>query len=273
MFAGLHRPHQEKTILEDLKKYPFELSKYEPKVIDYADSPNGRAYVGHAKSPYMKTATGRGFQGVLLQDETRQFVQCYECGKWMKSINGTHLRSCNDTVKNNKQYKEKYGLSYTHGLVSDETSRVYAENAMKNLDRTVQTNQLHKIRRQANRARGDKSKKSSIEYQNKHATCPLQLLTRLVNFINTNHELPRNNNRGKNLFMAIYRRYGSYGHGLQQMGLPYMGRDAGFHYYAFPDGDVLKFDITDYYQKEALYKAMVAKCPVLTDPNLEKYLT
>src|SRR5207248_9037735 len=63
---------------------------------------------------------GHGFQGVLIQDETRKFIQCAACGKWTQKLNAAHLERCSGlTIQG---YKEKYGLNKNCGLISDELS-------------------------------------------------------------------------------------------------------------------------------------------------------
>jgi len=43
-------------------------------MIDYPDSPTGKAYLGIAKKPLMANVGGYGYQGVLLQDSAREYV-------------------------------------------------------------------------------------------------------------------------------------------------------------------------------------------------------
>lgn len=273
MFAGGKKLSSKKHLVKKtLKSLPYDPVKYEPKIVDYSYSPNGKAYIGHNKSPFMKTEGKYGFQGVLLQDETRQYVQCYECGKWMKKIGNSHLKKCTKGAMNTtREYKEKYGLGLSQGLVSDETSRLYAKSALKNkMHKKQDYSRLDKMRGKAIKA--NKGEKHTTAFQNKHATCPLQILTRLVNFINANQELPTSRNRGKSIYKVVRKRFGSFGHGLQSMGLPYFERQGTNYHYAFPDGQVLAFNINQDDQRDLLYQAMVNKCPVLTDPELEKYL-
>ena len=63
----------------------------------------------------MRTSTGFGFQGVLVQSENRSLVQCSECGEWMKQITIAHLKKHN---LNLDSYREKFGLNYKTGPVS-----------------------------------------------------------------------------------------------------------------------------------------------------------
>src|SRR4051794_35493766 len=89
--------------------------EYRHKIIEYPTSPTGRAYVGINKTPFMPAAdNGHGFQGVLAQDEDREFVQCHACGEWKRLIGNKHLESCSGMTV--RQYKEKYGLNKDQGL-------------------------------------------------------------------------------------------------------------------------------------------------------------
>jgi ElaB/YqjD/DUF883 family membrane-anchored ribosome-binding protein len=258
-----------------LKNLPFDPKKYEKMIVDYEGSPGGKAYVGHAKEPFMKTDTGIGFKGVILQDETRQFVQCYECGKWMSRITNGHLQKCSN-LTSTEEYKEKHELNFSMGLVSDNLSIRYAENAMKNKAHVKNNYKaLHENRKKAIKKSQEKArnkKDHSIAYQNKHATCPLQILNRLRNFVYTNQELPGPRNRGRALYKVIRKRFGSFGHGLQSMGFPYFQRRGTNYHYSFPDGDILEFNINKNDQRFMLFQAIMDKCPVMTDPDIEKYL-
>jgi hypothetical protein len=84
--------------------------------IDYPDSPTGRAYAGINKEPFMKVENGHGYFGVLLQDETRERVQCHSCGEWHKRLTNWHVKRCaNMTIT---EYKKKYHLNIEKPFLS-----------------------------------------------------------------------------------------------------------------------------------------------------------
>ena len=105
-------------------------SKYTKNIIKYSGAPSGKAYIGVNKEPLMPVKEGYGFQGVLLQDESRQFVQCHNCGEWFKSITGGHLKTCSGL--SGREYKQKYGLYLTKGLISDEVHKKFTDNIVLN---------------------------------------------------------------------------------------------------------------------------------------------
>lgn len=247
-----------RKILNQTGFFKAHKEEYKDKIIEHKESPTGKAYVGINKSPFMPAADGgHGFQGVLLQDENREYIQCHSCGQWMQKITNKHLEKCSGISTD--QYKEKYGLNMDEGLVSDETSLRLTKACLKN--------KISKraFKKNAGKASRRGSTKKSMEFFNRHGTCPLQLKTRLYEFIRCNHELPSQGNRGRSIYKALYRRYGSFSHALTAHGLPFMKRQGTTMRFAFPDGSVYKYNLNQFYDREALYKIMMEKCPVLSE--------
>ena len=235
--------------------YKEKKEEYKSKIIDAPESPTGKAYVGINKSPFMPAAeNGHGYQGVLLQDDNREFIQCHACGKWMQKNTAFHLKQCCGLTV--PEYKTKYGLNHDQGLVSDETSlRLTKACLMNTRPYVVKSHEgVH----------GRKSRPHSMEFFNKHGTCPLQLKTRLYEFIHCNRELPSQHNRGRRIYRALTKRYGSFGHALSAHGLPWMRRKGTTLRFAFADGSVYAYNLNQFYDREALYNLMVKKCPVLS---------
>lgn len=247
-----------KKILKQSGFYKEHKDEYRDKIIEHNESPTGKAYVGINKSPFMPAAdNGHGFQGVLLQDENREFVQCHACGKWMQKIANKHLEKCSGLTV--AAYKEKYGIGSDTGLVSDETSLRLTKNALKNKQSITEKF----IKHHAGRGKHGRNKPHSMEYFNKFGTCPLQLKTRLYEFIRCNRELPGQGNRGRPLYKALRRRYGSFGHALTAHGLPYMKRQGTTMRFAFADGTTYKYNINQFHDREELFQLMMQKCHVL----------
>lgn len=247
-----------KKILAKAGFYKDHKDEYRDKIISHKESPTGRAYVGINKSPFMPAAdNGHGFQGVLLQDENRVMVQCHACGKWMQKIANKHLASCSGLTV--AAYKEKYGIGSDTGLVSDETSLRLTKAALKNKESIREKFSRSNV----GRGKHGRSKPHSMEFFNKHGTCPLQLKTRLYEFIRCNRELPGQGNRGRPIYKALRRRYGSFSHALTAHGLPYMKRQGTTMRFAFADGTTYKYNINQFHDREELYQLMMQKCPVL----------
>jgi len=240
-----------KDILKAIKKpniFAKNKKLYEHKLIDHV-SPTGKSYIGVSKKPLMKS--GYGYKGVLLQDENRKFVMCNECGKWMKKITEKHLQTHGLT---SREYKKKHGLFLDKGLVSDETSMRLTKAALKN-----------KTKRSMPKTKPPKTKKKPMEYFNKHETCPLQLKTRLFQFIIDNKELPSQCNKGRRIYKAIYARYGRFGKAITNYGLPYFERIGTTYLYKFEDGSFYTFNINQMYDREELYSLLITKCPELKE--------
>ena len=246
------------TIQEILNGSIFfkKAEKIKSMLIDYPNSPTGRAYVGFNKKPFMPNDNGIGFKGVLLQDENRSFVLNCETGTWHRKITEGLLAKSGLTTE---EYKIKYGLSLTTGLVSDTTSYKTTKAALKNKHRHVMT----KAQKKKGSRRGVKKQKKierSVESQNKFATCELQLKTRTYEFMRANREFPTQGNRGNSIYKAVRCRYGTWGEGLMRMGLPFFRRQGTNMTYIFPKGEVYKFNINQMHDREELYHLVEREC-------------
>ena len=245
---------------------------YQDKVIDYPNAPNGRAYIGLAKAPLMPNENGIGFQGVLLQDENRELVECSNCGNWQKIITAAHLEKCaKGIIKDTKEYKEKFGLYEGKGLVSDETSLRLTKACLKNKEK----NGFEKFASMANKVRfipekGFYTKKRA--HQNRFGNCPEQLKFRLKEFILRNRELPAGGNQGENLYKILWRKFGSLGKAMKHYGLPYFERIGTTYIYQFPKGDVMKFNINKFDQRELLFEKIITECEIFTEADRTFYL-
>ncbi len=231
----------------------------------------GKAFIGLSKQPLMPNKNGIGYQGVLLQDESRQFIQCSSCGGWAKKLTGAHILNCSKgKIKSTKHYKEKFGLLKSTGLVSDETSLKLTQAILKNKD----SKGLKKIMKMARRVRYlGKVKVSYVrEMQNRHGTCPEQLKFRLKDFILRNRELPAAQNKGKNLYKVLWRRFGSLGAAMKFYKLPSFEKIGTTYIYKFPKGEILKFNINKFDQREELFEKMILESELFTEADREFYL-
>ncbi len=244
---------------------------YENKIIDYVNAPMGKAFIGLSKKPLMPNKNGIGFQGVLLQDESRQFVQCSSCGDWMKRIGNSHLKKCSKgKIKSTKDYKKAFGLYSSPGLVSDETSLKLTKAVLKIKDENRKNFFTASSKVRFIPKRGDY--KDIRQHQNKLGTCPEQLKFRLKEFILRNRELPAAQNRGKNLYKILWRRFGSLGGAMKYYNLPSFERIGTTYIYKFPKGQIFKFNINQFDQREELFEKMVMECEIFTNTDRDFYL-
>jgi hypothetical protein len=106
----------------------------------------------------------------------------------------------------------------------------------------------------------------SAEQMNRTGTCPLQIKTRVIEFIHANKEFPTASNRGQSLYQIIAKRFGSFKDGMREYGLPqWIKGTYGERYYEFPDGSIHSFNSRDIQERDMFYQLMVQKCPVLTN--------
>lgn len=230
--------------------------------IRYKGSPTkGLSYIGVAKRPLIPVKKGHGYMGVLMQTTDREMIQCHGCGKWMKKISSLHTKKCLNITT--KEYKATFGLTASRGLVSDQTSRRLAANAIKaqaNIERFAKASRAGKFRG----ARGmGRNTGHRLSFFNDRGTCPLQLEHRLINFVKENKYIPTGSNRGKNLYQVLRKRYKSYGDALEAHGLPNFTRKGTTMVFRFKDGTTYAFNYNQVYDTNELYALMIKKCPVL----------
>lgn len=255
----IHQPFRK----EHHSIYAKEMHKYEDKIIEYPDSPTGRAYIGTAKRPLMQAKGGYGFIGVLLQDDTRLLVQCHNCGQWRKRL-GEHIKVCSKgmTVR---QYREKWELTSRMGLISDSLSVEVGK-------RIVVQNPLPRGNSPANK--GKRGAKFNMHFYNTRGTCPAQLAARLKEFINTNRELPGIYNRGSSLVHLLRRRFGKLNEGFRYFRLPYCQHGgSGIKRYTFPDGFIFPLHTRQMQSRDFFYQRMLKTCPLLTSGPTEEQLS
>ncbi len=260
------------------EKFPYKVNEkgfyiehkeeFQDKIITYENAPNGKAYIGINKTPLMANANGIGYQGVLLQDDTRQFVQCSGCGKWLKIITNLHLKKCHGKPRNVQEYKKEFGLYPAMGLVSDETSLKYTESALKVLDNLTRTvkKAFNKSRTKKFRLKADKVNElvhKSMSWKNAHGSCPEQIKARVKEFILQNRELPGSTNRGSILYKILTRQFGTCSNGFKYLGLPYRERTGTNLKFTFPDYTVYKINLNQMYDREMLFNLMKEKCTLL----------
>lgn len=226
-----------------------------PTIIDYRQSPTGKAFIGLAKAPLMKNKK-HGFQGVLLQSEDRSKVECSECGDWMKQITNSHLSAHG---LNASSYKKKYGLNIMTGLVSDVTKEKRFYKAIQN------TNGLRNLRPNYQARYAKEKKNDQMEFKNLRGTCPEQLKSKLVDYIKRFHRLPTNGT--KSFPISTYSlKFGSWSSALKNYGLPHRVKGTGGITpikFLFPDGESYSIPNHEPNGYEMVYQVMLKKCKIL----------
>ena len=100
-----------------------------------------------------------------------------------------------------------------------------------------------------------------MEYENKHGTCPLQLKTKLYEFVLNNRELPGSHNRGAQIYKALKRRYKDFSAALVAHGLPSVARKGTNMLYIFPDKTEYSYNINKLFDRYQLFNMIMEKCP------------
>jgi len=241
--------------------YSEEKQKYAKRLMGYKDSPTGKAYIGFAKQPLMPNDNGIGFKGVKLQSENRELLQCYECGRWLKTLGG-HLKKHKLTAE---AYKRKYGLRQKTGLVSDiQGLRLSEQIVHVKKNKAALKKNLCNFNHNARLKRKDY--KTTMEQFNEYGTCPAQLKQQLIDYINRFKRLPKANPKTNRdgFSMAVHaRRYGGVNGAFAYYGLPTRrSYGKGLLMYRFPDGTFFKTSSGMGFSE--LYEIMKRKCPVLT---------
>lgn len=129
--------------------------------------------------PLMPVEKGHGYLGVLLRDVTNDLLQCHICGRWEKALSN-HLRSHKTTAD---LYRETYQLPIHCPLVSNSILAKLSERANRpeNL-LLLAKNRNPKRAHTFIKRKGHKYWKRvyNLSYENKHATCPEQIMRRFM---------------------------------------------------------------------------------------------
>lgn len=237
-------------------------------IIDYPNSPTGKALVTSKVQPPFIPVDGYGFMGIVLQTPDGQNVQCHICGAWYKRL-FRHLDTHNVSAL---AYKEKFGLYPTNPLTADKTRFFYSRSGEKSMkmwrkspDSKMIKNQGEVLFLSGASAKGGRNVKFSartVQYQNKHGTCELQLKHRLREFMKTYFDLPPNKSaEGKALLKGLIRRFGSVNAGLSYYGLPSREKMGTSVILKFTDGEIFTFNYNSYsYDPRVVWDKIQEKC-------------
>lgn len=148
------------------------------KEIEYPDAPSGYVSLYNYKEPFMPYVGGHGYQGVLLFDGVSDKIQCHFCGNWFTELSN-HLHK--EHSVNVAWYKKEVGLAQSTALISEKLRSVCIENGRtqyKNLKRLTFRERIKNPKEWSRKVKSS-MKENPRERQNKHGTCPEQLLHRL----------------------------------------------------------------------------------------------
>lgn len=133
------------------------------------------------KEPLKKIpkSEGYGYYGTLATTADKTLVQCHMCGNLYGSV-AQHIRSAHKLSAD--EYKEKFGLSKTTALVSDEVRVRLQERVIKFFDGKL-PDHLKEYNRKVQagliKHHGSGGAKKSLEWRNKNGVCPDQLLEKI----------------------------------------------------------------------------------------------
>ncbi len=278
-YISIFKKSKRKGILDYFisDRAPSELKskKYlitDEQMLEYADSPTGRVYIGVNKRPLQKVKDGFGYQGVLLQTDNREFIQCHICGKWGKKLGG-HVQTHDITTS---AYRKKFGLMQGNGLVSDATSDRYADSGYKrNIVNPNSNEHLDSSRANAVRATKIDHRRyaGTVEHDNKYGLCEKQLGFRLIEYIKRYRQLPSQAMKGEGgmITKALRRRHGSVNNGFNHYNLPSFYRSGSTVELLAPNKRQIFFNYNKNYSPDLIYKWMVEQCPALHPDAVNQY--
>lgn len=183
--------------------------------MEYADAPSGFVTLYNYKEPFMKYEKGYGMQGVLLFDGETDKVQCHICGKWFINLSA-HIPK--EHAMKVAAYKEEVGLSKGTALIGE---NMRAKLIAAGLDKRLQNLRSRKgIKHTAATIAKIKANHASRtrQYQNKHGTCPEQLIERLIAEYKKQGRTPVE--RNLQFHDALINTYGTYRNACKFAGIP-----------------------------------------------------
>lgn len=143
------------------------------------DSPSGEININKWIPPFQEIENGFGFVGVLAEDTASGKLQCHICGKWYDLLT-THVFAKHKITSS--EYCEKFGLSRGTALkcmrIRNRQSEVMLGMRKKHAK--------HRMKfKKGNTQSGNRlGKPKSIETQNRHGVCDLQILDKMTSLKN-----------------------------------------------------------------------------------------
>ena len=239
--------HEEETFFSKKKE------SYSDLLIEDKSSPTNKIYIWLAKRPLQKNDSWIWYKWVLVQSENRSLVQCNECWDWYKIISGPHLKMHWIT---REEYRAKYWLNKTQGLVSDVYSKFYAENIIN----FIKPEQMNRNPRKwlASYAKTRPKKYNTEQMKNNSWTCDLQLKAKFLDYLIGHERYPP---QTKYSYQTLRRRFWSVNNALIEYWLPTRTQLWYTVMYQFADWTLVKIAKWKWYKE--LYELMQDKCPIL----------
>lgn len=166
------------------------------------------------KEPLTRIDKGFGYYGVIAESENQEYLQCHECGEFVKSL--SHHASKHKMTAT--EYKDKYKIGRTISLLSTKTrglrQEIFRDNADKILPKAIEG--MEKYRDDVEKGKRPYvmgRKGLPLEKRNRMGTCPDQLLDRLAKLAVVRGEHPSYRYMAKNhggLLRSILTTFGSY---------------------------------------------------------------
>ncbi len=131
------------------------------------------------KDPLTENKEGFGFLGCLMQTEEKDKLQCHICGGLYEYL-ALHIKRHKIRAK---EYRKKFGLSHNTSLVSHKAGEKFLERFLKFPEATrLEWRQKAWLAIKDNKKKMQKGVGKSLEYKNKNASCPDQILEEIKNF-------------------------------------------------------------------------------------------
>jgi hypothetical protein len=178
------------------------------------------------KDPLKKNDNGFGFLGCMMQTPDKDKVQCHICGKLFGHL-GFHVKTGHKITS--KEYREKFGLAKDTSLTSkvtrekllakyleipEETRLAWREKGQASFKKLLKAGKLH-----------SKGYKWSLEYKNKHGSCPDQILDQIKQFKEKHGRVPsiddfvHEHPKGTRYVYLAKRTFGSWAKAIEKAGM------------------------------------------------------
>lgn len=174
-------------------------------------------YKDKMREPFL--IDGYSYKGVMLRDKIEDKVMCHDCGKLLKVINNTHLKTHNYETAD--EYKMEHGLALYTPLCGISYSRKMSETMFKTKVSGKSTKSNLPLK-PWNSGKKIGNRCQPISKKNRHGTCSdaqikrrLEILASLVNRSPTQNDAIKFD---KGLHHVLQHNYGSWNKGKEKLG-------------------------------------------------------
>lgn len=181
----------------------------------------------HYKEPLLPVKKGFGYYGAIAISRKDGRIQCHICGNLFGNL-GLHLYHQHEITVTG--YKEKFKLSRSTALISEEVRMKMKEQALEMFRNMTQEEREKRARRaragckKGSRVRLGSSLKERLEAKNKKGTCPDQLLETIKKCAEVLGHTPTKNEfigyyNSQRYVHLIYKTFGSWGKAIEMANL------------------------------------------------------